>query len=257
MDFVEVPRQRETLSNGVASSRSSGLLSQASIVIPVARADESWRSLIGDLIQIGTAAELLLVGAASAPSRDGDASAARLAAPTARWVSAAAGRARQMNLGAKRSTQPFLWFLHADSRVDADALLALGGALETHPHALHYFDLAFQGDGPRLVRLNAWGARFRSRYLGLPFGDQGLCMSRDTFERLGGFDETAAYGEDHLLVWAAHRHRVPLHRVEGVITTSARKYRSNGWLSTTLVHGWRTWRQAIPQFGRLLWKRCG
>ena len=161
-----------------------------------------------------------------------------------------------MNRGAKYSTRPYLWFLHADSRVGPDALCALAAAIEAHPHAIHYFDIAYQDHGPALTRLNARGAWLRSHYFGLPFGDQGLCMSRETFQRLGGFDETAAYGEDHLLVWAAHRNRVRLVRVGARITTSARKYHANGWLATTLLHAWRTWRQATPEFVRFLWNRC-
>jgi hypothetical protein len=257
MDCVEFPSQCRYLESNVGAFRPSRLLSDVSIVIPVAPDDEAWRLLIGDLIEAGTDAELLLVGAGKQPSDFGEMLARRGALRSIHWLTTTAGRAHQMNYGATHSTRAFVWFLHADSRIRIDALLALQKSLETHPHALHYFDLAFQDDGPRLVRLNALGVRVRSRYLGLPFGDQGLCMSRDTFERLAGFDETTAYGEDHLLVWAAHGHRVPLQRVGAFITTSARKYRTKGWLSTTLVHGWRTWRQAIPQFVRLLWNRCG
>jgi GT2 family glycosyltransferase len=206
---------------------------------------------------VAAAAEVLLVAADAVPNDFIALSSHSGPHGSIRWSATTAGRARQMNHGAKLSTKPFLWFLHADSGISVDAVLALQRALDLHPHALHYFDLAFHDDGPSLVRLNAFGARVRSRCLGLPFGDQGLCISRDTFQRLGRFDETAAYGEDHLLVWAAHRHRVRLRRVEATITTSARKYRDDGWLATTLGHGWRTWRQATPQFVRLLWNRCG
>ncbi len=252
MNHLDISPPRQAEATGVASPRSGSLLSNVSIVIPVAPDEEAWRSLIADLVAIDTHAELLLVGAHREPAELSRLCAAAGPHCGIRWMAAPAGRAQQMNYGAKLSTRPFLWFLHADSRVSANALLALERSLDTHPHGLHYFDLMFQGDGPRLVRLNAWGVRVRSRYLGLPFGDQGLSMSHEVFQRLGGFDEAVAYGEDHLLVWAAHRHRVPLHSVEAFISTSARKYRTNGWLATTIVHLWRTWRQAIPQLVRLL-----
>ena len=51
------------------------------------------------------------------------------------------------------------------------------------------------------MQLNAAGANLRSRWLGLPFGDQGLVLPRASFERLGGFDPALRYGEDHALVW--------------------------------------------------------
>jgi len=248
-DDFRVPQTRP------ASTFRCGWLSQVSLIIPVGQEDSSWQALIGDLVDVGSETEVLIVAAHAKQTEIDQLSAQGGPQCGVHWIATAAGRARQMNVGAKLATRPFLWFLHADSRVSADALSALERSLDAQPHALHYFDLAFQNDGPSLVWLNAWGARVRSRCLGLPFGDQGLCMSRDLFQRLGGFDETAAYGEDHLLVWAARRHRAPLRCVGAAITTSARKYRSNGWLATTALHGWRTCRQAIPEYGKLLWSR--
>ena len=257
MSCVDVPTESYRSVSGLGSSGCSGLLANVSIVIPVGPEDESWRSLIGDLLGSGTDAELLLVGARAEPTDVNLLRAHRTPPRDIRWQATTAGRGHQMNVGATLSTRPFLWFLHADSRVGVDALFALERSLHSHPRGLHYFDLAFQDDGPGFVRLNAWGVRVRSDYLRLPFGDQAFCMSRETFQRLGRFDESAAYGEDHLLVWRAHRQRVPLHRVGALIATSARKYRTSGWLRTTLVHGWRTWRQAVPQVVKFFWNRSG
>jgi hypothetical protein len=131
----------------------------------------------------------------------------------------------------------------------------MGAAVRDAPGALHYFDLAFLGDGPRRCKLNALGARFRSRVLGMPFGDQGLCVRRDLFEALGGYDEAARYGEDHLLVWAARRAGVRLHPVGQRLRTSARKYGRQGWARTTARHLVLTLRQALPQALRLAGER--
>ncbi|MCI0332883.1 MAG: glycosyltransferase family 2 protein [Planctomycetes bacterium] len=256
MNHLSITPRRQSAATCVVPQSHQKLLADVSIVIPVAPEEEAWRSLVGDLLANGVDAELLLVGAYAEPMELRKLRAAAGPTRRIRWMAAPAGRAHQMNYGAKLSIRQFLWFLHADSRVSGNALSALERSLDAHSQALHYFDLAYQDDGPTLARLNAVGVRFRSRFLGLPFGDQGLCLSRRTFEHVGGFDETATYGEDHLLVWAARRHRVPLHCVGAIITTSARKYRTNGWFTTTLLHGWRTWRQAAPEFFRSLWTRC-
>jgi rSAM/selenodomain-associated transferase 1 len=87
--------------------------------------------------------------------------------------------------------------------------------------------------------------------LRLPFGDQGFCLSNEQFCRLGGFNESLQYGEDHDLIWRAHRAGISVKRVPAPIATSARKYRREGWLRTTGLHLWRTINQAAPQFLRL------
>lgn len=160
-----------------------------------------------------------------------------------------------MNLGATLAKRQILWFLHADTRLNVSAAVALQVALDQDADAIYFFDLEFQSDGPRLARLNSRGVRFRSRCLGLPFGDQGLCISQKTFNALGGFPQNVAYGEDHLLIWAARRHQVPVLPTGATITTSARKYSAQGWLATTSLHAWRTWRQAFPEFAKLVWSR--
>jgi hypothetical protein len=86
------------------------------------------------------------------------------------------------------------------------------------------------------MALNTIGANLRSRWLGLPFGDQGLLMPRRVFEALGGFAERHQGGEDHAMVWSARRSGVPLQALRAPIFTSARKYAHRGWWATTAEH---------------------
>jgi rSAM/selenodomain-associated transferase 2 len=235
------------------SSTREGLLAGVSVIIPVGPSEQAWRSLLLDLTDLAAEAELFFVATDPEP--------ADLSAQVAtcglrcrmRWITTTPGRAQQMNCGAEGATRFHLWFLHADSRVSPAGLVALERSLEVAPAALHYFDLTFQDDGPWLTCSNAWGVRFRSRYLGLPFGDQGFCVSREQFLQLGGFNEHAAYGEDHLLVWSARRQGVPIRCVGESIATSARKYEAQGWLRTTLRNAWLTWRQAAGEWWKCAW----
>ena len=155
-----------------------------------------------------------------------------------------------MNAGARATTHPFLWFLHADSRLTPHALASLGRSLAEAPRALHYFDLAFLDDGPALMQINELGARLRSRWGGMPFGDQGFCIAGEVWEGLGGFRTDVEYGEDHLLAWAARRAGVPLRPVGAPLLTSARRYRERGWLRTTARHLRLTAAQAFPEWVR-------
>jgi hypothetical protein len=222
------------------------MLDRVAIVIPVGPGDAAWRGL---LAQLGTALpqpQIRLVAC-----REDEVDAAHALPVGTRWLIAARGRARQLNAGVRDTDRDFLWFLHADTRLapraDADprpAIDALERTLCAGPTGLGYFDLTFLDDGPRAMAINAFGAYVRSRWLGMPFGDQGLFLARSTFERLGGFDESLALAEDHALVWRARRDGVALLPARARLYTSARKYAERGWLRTTARHLALTFAQA-------------
>lgn len=237
------------------------MLLKLSVIVPLAPGEDAWRRLVPDLTALmqsqsfpaersnalGISSEVLFAG----PSKpEGLPS-------TVRWVDAPKGRGRQMNAAAATAGGEYLWFLHADSRLPVGTFHRLLASLEEAPKALHYFDLSFGHEADRWERLNAYGAWLRSRVLYLPFGDQGFCLSRDSFTRLGGFPEDARYGEDHLLVWAALRQGVAVKPVGARLVTSPRKYRERGWLKTTLMHQYLTYKQALPEAVKLVRERLG
>lgn len=222
-----------------------------SVVVPVAPGDESWRILVACLATV-PGAEVIFSATEALAATDRDLVLAELPPGSWTWLTGSPGRARQLNAGGRAARREHVWFLHADSRFAAETVSALRAALRSNGDALHYFDLAFLPDGPSTMALNARGVRWRSRWLGMPFGDQGLCIRRATWEALGGFDESAPYGEDHLFVWRARRAGVRLRPAGGRLLTSARRYRERGWARTTLRHVWLTARQAAPEALALL-----
>lgn len=143
-------------------------------------------------------------------------------------------RASSMNHAASVARGRHLWFVHADTTLSADAVPQLLLRLQEKHAAVRYFDLRF--DGGALMRLTECGVTFRSRVMGLPFGDQALCLPAAMFLALGGYDEAAAHGEDHKLVRNARRAGFTVQPVGATITTSARKYRDKGWFRTTFMH---------------------
>lgn len=239
----------------VRSDAFMNFVPEISVVIPVLQEDTAWRSLLPDLVSFPPSTEFLFVSDGPAPIEwDTDLQQAGLGERCV-WHQSQTGRALQMNLGAEVARNPYLLFLHADSRLSRQSVDRFLDSLQTAPRALHYFDLEFQQQSFFLMRLNRWGVYFRSHCLGMPFGDQGLCLRRDLFFELGRFDETAAYGEDHLLVWKARQHGIRLKCNGVVIQTSARKYREQGWCKVTCKHLWLTFCQAAPQFLLLIKER--
>lgn len=154
-------------------------------------------------------------------------------------------RAESLNAGAAVATGDHLWFVHADTQLTPGAITALQAAAAQAPEALLFFDVGF--DGPAIMGLNGAGVRLRSHLLRLPFGDQALCLDADLFHRLGGYPAVPR-GEDHLLVWRAHRAGVPVRPVGAHVTTSSRRYARSGWARTTATHLVLTVRQALPEF---------
>jgi hypothetical protein len=155
-------------------------------------------------------------------------------------------RASAMNAGAARATARHLWFVHADTLLGPNAISRQREAAEFRREQINYCDIRF--DGGWVMRLTDIGVLFRSRVLGLPFGDQALSMPAALFERLGGYREDSPYGEDHLLVWRAHRMGAPVRPIGAVVGTSALKYMTKGWLRMTLRHLLLTIRQAWPEW---------
>lgn len=158
------------------------------------------------------------------------------------WLTGPPGRARQLNLGARKARAPWLWFVHADCMLERSTLQAVGRFIGRRHPAIGYCDLRFLGDGPKATALNAAGANLRSRLLGLPYGDQGLCLPAGCFARLDGFREDLERGEDLDFVVRARHAGLPVRRIEAAIHTSARRYRDRGWLRTTLEHQRAAWR---------------
>ena len=221
-----------------------------SIIIPVAPEDDSWVQLVEDLCGLRIGREIVIAGPKPPMRKLGgsknmasDSEIRRFA-----WARTAQGRAKQMNQAIKHASGTYLWFLHADSRVSSACAHHLALAIERKPEALHFFDLKFHDTINPLLKINELGVRLRSHFLNMPFGDQGFCISRALFDQVGGFDETAAYGEDHLFVWNCVRKGINLHGVDAALGTSARKYSNNGWLKTTIMHQYLTYKQALPEF---------
>ena len=226
-----------------------------SVIIPLGPEEDAWKKLLTDLSVLPVDTEIIL---AAATERPGDFQSVLRAAGFKRsviWLKSPEGRAKQLNAGAKKAGRSNLWFLHADSRISPPAIASRKKSLEKNESSINYFNLVFSDDGPAMTRINAAGAWIRSHVFGLPFGDQGFCVSGDNFRKLGGFDELAPYGEDHLFIWKARQKKIPLVCTGGWIGTSSRKYSIDGWGSTTVSHALLTARQAIPGFFRLLKER--
>lgn len=166
--------------------------------------------------------EILVVDGGSA-----DGTAALAEAAGCRLLRAPRGRGPQLAAGAAAAAAEWLLFLHADSRPQPGWAAAVEGFLRDPGNAgtAAFFRLRFDSEEPaarRVERLANW----RARRLGLPYGDQGLLLSRALYRRAGGFPPWPLM-EDVALVRRLGRRR--LVELPATLLTSAARYRRDGW----------------------------
>lgn len=133
------------------------------------------------------------------------------------------GRAIQMNQGASVSTAPLLFFLHADTLPPKSLLSDISGAVQ-EGYSAGCYRLSFDYEH-WFLRLNSWFTRFDIN--SFRYGDQGLFVTRDIFEKVGGFDESLGLMEDHEII-RRMKHLTKFKIFPKFVKTSARKYLKNG-----------------------------
>jgi len=156
---------------------------------------------------------------------------AELAVPLAdKVLRLSRGRGAQMNAGARAARGEALVFLHADTRMPADAPQRVGEALKNH--AWGRFDVTLDGRHP-LLGVVACAMNLRSRLTGIATGDQAIFVRRADFP---GFPEIPLM-EDIAFSRAMKRLGPPA-CLRARVRTSARRWEAGGVLRT-IVLMWR------------------
>ncbi len=200
-----------------------------SIVIPTLDAEAGLPACLAALVEgaaAGLVRELVISDGGSS-----DATRAIAEAAGATWIDGPPGRGGQLGRGVAASAGDWLLILHSDT-VLAPGWVAVveNGMARGGPG---YFRLRFRASGlaPRLV---AGWANLRAGLFSLPFGDQGLLVSRADYDAAGGYPDIALM-EDVALARALPRAR-PL---AATATTDAARYRARGWLRQGAANIWR------------------
>ncbi|MEB0262788.1 MULTISPECIES: TIGR04283 family arsenosugar biosynthesis glycosyltransferase [unclassified Mucilaginibacter] len=137
------------------------------------------------------------------------------------------GRAAQMNAGAALAKGEILYFLHADTMPPVGFINDIANAI-SNGYQAGCFMLSF--DYPHwFLKANCWLTRFDVN--AIRFGDQSLFVTKEEFDRTGGFSERHIVLEDQELIKRL-RKAIRFKIIKRPVVTSARKYLENGIYKT-------------------------
>lgn len=145
-----------------------------------------------------------------------------------RIIHAQKGRGQQLKAGGQAAKGDWLLFLHADTvlpptwGLDVCTFVANDAKRER----AGYFTFALDDDkasAKRLEKMVSW----RCRLLGLPYGDQGLLISKKLYDQVGGFTDIPLM-EDVDIVRRIGKSR--LDQLSTCAVTSAKRYQKQGYL---------------------------
>jgi rSAM/selenodomain-associated transferase 2 len=204
-----------------------------SVVIPTLNAEPKLAHTLAALVPAvveGIVQEAIVVDGGSS-----DETRAIAEAAGTHLIEAPRGRGSQLDAGARAARGDWLLFLHADTVLDPGWAEEAQGFIQRvqtgrRDEAAAAFRFALDDDGamPRFIeRLVAW----RCRLFGLPYGDQGLLISRRLYRRLGGFRPLPLM-EDLDLVRRLKRRELVMLQSRAV--TSGERYRREGYLARSL-----------------------
>ena len=203
-----------------------------SIIIPAYNAEPVLPLCLGALmpgLESGLIREVIMVDAGS------DDQTRRIAEGTGATILTAPerGRAAQLRHGFDHARGDWLLFLHADTALSRDWAERAKNHIADRKDKAATFTLAYRSDHP-MAKVVARRANWRARALGLPYGDQGLLISRKLYTEIGGYADTP-FMEDVQIIRQLGKQRISILSAEA--RTDASKYDRDGWRK-------RSWRNA-------------
>ncbi|MDX2142016.1 MAG: TIGR04283 family arsenosugar biosynthesis glycosyltransferase [Rhodospirillaceae bacterium] len=195
---------------------------QTTIIVPALNSAATLGASLASVRGFPGLHELIVVDGGSV-----DGTVAIAAAQGARVVHAPAGRGVQLAAGAAVATGDWLLFLHSDTCLTVDGI-AEAEAFISNPangDAAAAFRMTLDDERPA-ARWVEWIAATRTRILALPYGDQGLLISRRLYDTVGGFRPIAIM-EDVDIARRLGRKRI--HLFQSAVVTTAERYRKHGF----------------------------
>jgi len=199
-----------------------------SVVIPTLNAETTLQQALAPLVTAAVEGLVKEVVVADGGSADRTLEMAEDAG--ARIVSTARGRGVQLAAGCAAAKGDWLLVLHADTRLGEGWELAAADHIAQRPDKAGFFRFALDDRG---LRSALWehGVALRCRALSLPYGDQGLLISRRLYDEVGGYRPLPLMEDVDLVRRLGPKRLAPL---SARAVTSAERYRRDGYLGRSM-----------------------
>ena len=138
-------------------------------------------------------------------------------------------RGLQISKGIDQSLGDWILILHADTSLSVDWSVKI--LQKTDKNFAYYFKLKFKSNS-MFARILEYWAKIRSKFLCLPYGDQGLFIHRDLLKAVGGFPKIPIM-EDVAL---ADKLKGKIKPMNIHAYTSAEKYQNKGWIRQSMIN---------------------
>lgn len=196
------------------------------IIIPIYNEEKSLSEKTGFFFNLSKSSELIFV---DGESFDNSCS---IAAAYGKVLRSKTGRASQMNSGARSAKGDVLLFLHADTAITLDTVLAIEEAIHKRGFVGGCLTQRINGDS-FVYRLIERQGNSRARKHKIFYGDQGIFVKKDVFERVGGFPEVPIM--EDVLFTKRLRKTGPTVVLPDKIMVSARRWEKNGIIKTAIL----------------------
>lgn len=202
-------------------------MTSISIIIPVLNEAKTIAQTISTA-QIGTDIEIIIVDGGS-----NDGTLKLVQTLNVQLISTLPGRATQMNQGAIAATGDILIFLHGDTLLPPDFDQLVRETLLKPNTVAGAFELRIRGATAGLRVLEKM-VNWRSHYLQMPYGDQGIFVTAKIFKQVGGFPEIPIMEDFELIRQLRKIGQITI--ISLPVLTSGRRWQKLGILKTTLIN---------------------
>ena len=141
------------------------------------------------------------------------------------------GRGAQMNRGAAAANGGVLLFLHADTKLERGWSRELLSVLADESVVGGAFTFKIDNPARRYRLVESW-VKLRCSLFSLPYGDQGIFVRKDIFNKIGGYQDIPLM-EDVEIVGALNKEG-KLVLLEKCAVTHDRRWSRKGWIRASV-----------------------